>query len=152
MTPPNCPATLQAIFHSFFFGLGIGVGELLGGYMYPFFGARVFFRMAAMLAAIACISYTMLWVTWLRKLEKRDFKLKDKEKALIDEPEMLSALVSGVQTEATVTLYDTNQINISDDEDEANVNQASTGLMPNKSKTQSTTLSPIKSLLTNTYA
>ena len=91
ITTPGLVATLQSVFQGVFFGLGllisvmkippifhahfqfvgIGAGNLVGGFLYPVIGPRWLFRGSAVVAAICAVSYALIYYSGILNDEQR---------------------------------------------------------------------------------
>ncbi|XP_063964639.1 major facilitator superfamily domain-containing protein 6-like [Lytechinus pictus] len=67
-SPPELAATMQSLTFSTFFGLGKGVGIILGGVIYDNFGARNLFRGSAILSFVTLVLYYVIDII----LDKRE--------------------------------------------------------------------------------
>ncbi|XP_041478085.1 major facilitator superfamily domain-containing protein 6-like [Lytechinus variegatus] len=67
-SPPELAATMQSLTFSTFFGLGKGVGIILGGVIYDNFGARNLFRGSAILSFVTLVLYCVIDII----LDKRE--------------------------------------------------------------------------------
>ncbi|XP_041478086.1 major facilitator superfamily domain-containing protein 6-like [Lytechinus variegatus] len=73
-SPPELAATMQSLTFSTFFGLGKGVGIILGGVIYDNFGARNLFRGSAIFSFVTLVLYYIIDII-LDKRERSHDKL-----------------------------------------------------------------------------
>ncbi|XP_041477968.1 major facilitator superfamily domain-containing protein 6-like protein B [Lytechinus variegatus] len=73
-SPPELAATMQSLTFSTLFGLGKGVGIILGGVIYDNFGARNLFRGSAILSFVTLVLYYIIDII-LDKRERSHDKL-----------------------------------------------------------------------------
>ena len=77
IAPPGTSATVQAIVHTSYFGIGLGLGAVLFAFIYQQFGHFIAFIVYAIASATAFVILLLLYVIFLRKLIN---KMKDPER------------------------------------------------------------------------
>jgi MFS family permease len=61
VAPPGCHAVVQALLEGLHFGFGCGVGSLVGGYIYEYYGAVRVFEVCAVLSALSTVLAMLAW-------------------------------------------------------------------------------------------
>ncbi|XP_037782940.1 major facilitator superfamily domain-containing protein 6-like [Penaeus monodon] len=81
LATPSTLATLQGLYGGIHYGVGRGLGSLLGGFMIGPLGIRNTFRLMGILCAVTCITYFVVNHICFRKLQnqRRDEKKEQKK-------------------------------------------------------------------------
>lgn len=82
LATPSTLATLQGLYGGIHYGVGRGLGSLLGGFMIGPLGIRNTFRLMGILCAVTCITYFIVNHIFFRKLQnQRRAEKKEQKKA-----------------------------------------------------------------------
>lgn len=80
LSTPSTLATLQGVYGGIHFGVGRGMGSLLGGFLMGPIGVRNTFRLMAVVCAVTCIAYFIINRLFFQKLQvEREQKRVEEE-------------------------------------------------------------------------
>ncbi|XP_042865012.1 major facilitator superfamily domain-containing protein 6-like [Penaeus japonicus] len=82
LATPSTLATLQGLYGGIHYGVGRGLGSLLGGFLIGPFGIRNTFRLMGIVCGVTCLSYFIVNRLFFRKLQnQRQEEQKEQKKA-----------------------------------------------------------------------
>nr|XP_053644364.1 major facilitator superfamily domain-containing protein 6-A-like [Cherax quadricarinatus]XP_053644365.1 major facilitator superfamily domain-containing protein 6-A-like [Cherax quadricarinatus] len=99
LSTPSTIATLQGVYGGIHFGVGRGVGSLMGGFLMGPIGVRNTFRLMGVICAVTCILYFVINRIFFRKLQ---LEREEKEKTEANENHTMEKNQNGIVENGTM--------------------------------------------------